>query len=132
VEVPACPSYIEAFYSTRLFKIERRCGSAVAKHPLTWRPLAAGTRYVRRVAVEGRANDQLLMHFRPDTISLMSEAVSGAETPGTRLYFGSAVVPATPAGSGRSQMGFVFRALLGFHKLYSRMLLRAAASAVGA
>ena len=46
----------------------------------------------------------------------------------TRLYFGSAVVPVANAGSGEDSIGFAFRALLGFHKLYSRVLLRSAAA----
>ena len=141
VEVPGAVSqarYIEAFYSTRLFKIERSLLAWLVAKPST--DLQAAALAEGRLdtfaawRVEGRTDDQLLMcDFQGRTRSwLMSEAVSGAEIPGTRLYFGSAVVPATPAGSGRSQMGFVFRVLLGFHKLYSRMLLRAAASAVGA
>ena len=44
----------------------------------------------------------------------------------TRLYFGSAVVPVKDARSGRPRFGLPFRALLGFHKLYSRVLLGAA------
>ena len=44
----------------------------------------------------------------------------------TRLYFGSAVVPVVHEASGQRRMGFGFRALLGFHKLYSRILLRSA------
>jgi len=141
VEVPGAVSqarYIEAFYSTRLFKIERSLLAWLVAKPSTdlqAAALAAGSLDTFAAwRVEARTDDQLLMcDFQGRTRSwLMSEAVSGAEPPGTRLYFGSAVVPATRAGSGRSQMGFVFRALLGFHKLYSRMLLRAAASAVGA
>lgn len=40
---------------------------------------------------------------------------------GTTLYFGSAVVPRKRGG-----MGWPFTALLGFHKLYSRVLLGSA------
>ena len=55
--------------------------------------------------------------------------VSAAEVPGrTRLYFGSAVVPAVNSSIGKQSMGFVFKALLGFHKIYSLALLRAAAA----
>ena len=80
--------------------------------------------------VEGRTANQLLMcDFQRRTRSwLMSVAVPGDAATGTRLYFGSAVVPLTGRGSGRSAMGFAFRALLGFHKIYSRILLRAAMS----
>ena len=44
----------------------------------------------------------------------------------TRLYFGSAVVPVTNARTGSAGLGTAFVALLGFHKLYTRILLRAA------
>ncbi len=54
--------------------------------------------------------------------------VSAAETPGwTRLYFGSAVVPVINAATGKAEMSFLFKALLGFHKVYSRALLSSAA-----
>ena len=46
----------------------------------------------------------------------------------THLYFGSAVVPKTNAKTGTREMGFAFHALLGFHRAYSRALLRAARS----
>lgn len=48
---------------------------------------------------------------------------------GTRLRFGSAIVPERRA-DGRKQVGGQFRALLGFHRLYSIALLRAAATRV--
>ena len=54
--------------------------------------------------------------------------VAAAGENATRLYFGSAVVPVVDRKSGKSTMSFTFRALIGFHKLYSRALLRAAAS----
>jgi hypothetical protein len=50
----------------------------------------------------------------------------------TRLYFGSAVLPrrggAGKAGevSEKLRMGWMFYVLLGFHRLYSRLLLAAA------
>jgi hypothetical protein len=49
-------------------------------------------------------------------------------SPSTLLYFGSAVVPVRDMVSGQPRLGFLFKALLGFHKLYSRVLLRAARS----
>jgi hypothetical protein len=55
--------------------------------------------------------------------------VAASENPdfvGTSLYFGSAVVPVRSPKTGRTRLGPVFSALLGFHKLYSRVLLRAA------
>ena len=79
-------------------------------------------------SVEGRASDQLLLaDFGGRTKSwLMVVPSSDARAETTRLYFGSAVVPVRPRRGGEAGMGFVFTALLGFHRLYSRLLLRAA------
>lgn len=41
----------------------------------------------------------------------------------TQLFFGSAVVPRRSSSGAGGSMGWVFTALLGFHKLYSRALL---------
>ena len=83
------------------------------------RELASGQRQQFAAwSVEGRAPGQLLMcDFAGSTRSWLMAAPAGQ---GTRLYFGSAVV--------RARQGGMFRALLGFHKLYSRILLRAAAA----
>ncbi|MCX7357806.1 MAG: hypothetical protein NT015_06665 [Alphaproteobacteria bacterium] len=74
--------------------------------------------------VEARAADQLLVcDYLSRTRSwLMVEPIEGG---GTRLYFGTAVVP-VGIGSGRARLGFPFNALLPFHKLYARALLGAA------
>ena len=57
--------------------------------------------------------------------------VSAAEVPGgTRLYFGAELLPVANASTGKGgkpKMGFVFKALLGFHNRYSRALLNSAA-----
>lgn len=45
---------------------------------------------------------------------------------GTRLHFGSAVVPRRHGDSAKPRMGLLFHALLGFHQRYSRALLGAA------
>lgn len=135
VEVPDAVSqarYIEAFYTTWLFKIERSLLAWLVAKPSTdvqVAALAAGKlESFAAWHVEGRTADQLLMcDFQGRTRSwLMSEPASGIEAPATRLYFGSAVVPKTNPQSGRTGIGLTFRALLGFHKLYSRLLLRAA------
>ena len=46
------------------------------------------------------------------------------------FYFGSAVVPRPSKGARNRRMGRVFHALLGFHRLYSRLLLLAASKRV--
>ena len=125
--------YIEVFYTTWVFKLERLILRWCVSRPSTddeARELAAGKRdSFAAWTVEARAADQLLLgDFSGRTKSwLMVSAIPGG-TAGTRLYFGSAVVPARKVGGGRGGLGFVFTALLGLHKLYSRILLRSAAA----
>ena len=52
----------------------------------------------------------------------MTMSLPGSGGVSTKLYFGSAVVPRR----GSAGLGWQFTALLAFHKLYSRVLLRAA------
>lgn len=126
--------YVEAFYATSVFKLERLLLAWFVAKPSTdvqAAELAAGTRDAFAAwSVEGRSADQLLLSdFRGRTRSwLMSTASEMNGAASTRLYFGSAVVPSARRTSGKPGMGAGFRALLGFHKLYSRVLLRAACS----
>lgn len=129
-------AFVEAFYTTRLFKLERFILRWLARRPATdadARRLAEGTAHGYSAwRVEGRAADQLLLaDFTGRTKSwLMVAPVTGSDTgPQTRLYFGSAVVPGRRNGADeKPAMGFAFHALLGFHRLYSRLLLTAAAA----
>lgn len=122
--------YVEAFYTTWVFKLERAILATFVARPSTdaqATELAAGRREdFAAWTVEARGDDQLLMcDYQGRTRSwLMCRPVDG----GTRLYFGSAVVPQTDRRSGERRLGFVFTALLGFHRLYTRILLRTAAS----
>jgi hypothetical protein len=121
-EVPRAVSLsqlIEAFYTSRAFRPERwLIGTLLGKRASNAdvARLAAGE--VKRFSawsVEARCDDQILLcDYQSRTRSwLMVQPVPG----GTRLYFGSAVVkPGDP----------VFKALLGFHRLYSRLLLKGA------
>lgn len=124
--------YVEAFYTTAVFKLERLLLAWFVAKPSTdaqAKQLAGGTLDAFAAwRVEARGADQLLMcDFRGSTRSwLMVATVSCDGVAATRLYFGSAVVPIRDKATGQATMGFVFRALLGFHKLYSRVLLRAA------
>jgi hypothetical protein len=89
--------------------------------------LAFGTRHTFAAwRVEERGADQLLMcDFSGRTRSWPMVTPLGSG--GSRLYFGSAVVPITTA-QGQATMGFRFNALLGFHQLCSSALLGAARS----
>ena len=124
--------FVEAFYTGGLFKVERfLLGVLIAKPStdLQARQLAAGElNEFAAWRVEARAVDQLLLRA-VDGRTRSWLMVSAVEVPGrTRLYFGSAVVLAVNPATGKSKMGFVFKALLGFHELYSRALLSAAAA----
>lgn len=123
--------YVEAFYTTAVFKVERLLLQWLVSRPSTDREagnLASGSLgSFAAWKVEDRSPDQLLLSdFTGRTRSwlMIAPADNGGACPGTRLYFGSAVVPATHARTGKKSLGFTFRALLGFHKLYSRILLR--------
>jgi hypothetical protein len=126
--------YVRAFYTTWVFRLERAILKWVVARPSTdeqARQLAEGS--IDSFAawhVEGRSENQLLMSdFQGRTRSwLMIEPAAVGNEAGTRLYFGSAVVPVTDSKTGTARLGPLFSALLGFHKLYSRVLLRAAKS----
>jgi hypothetical protein len=123
--------YVEAFYTTPVFKLERWILSWSVAKPSSdadVRRLAqAGTESFAAWSVEGREADQLLLcDFQHRTRSWLMVVPSEGGV-GTRLYFGSAVVPVRRK-SGEPRLGFTFTALLGFHKVYSRVLLGAARS----
>lgn len=126
--------YVEAFYTGGVFKLERLLLGWFASRPSTdaeARLLAAGELSTFSAwRVEERTPDQLLLcDLGGRTRSwLMVSPPRPDGSPVTRLYFGSAVVPAIGRSSGRASMGFPFSALLGFHRLYSRILLASARS----
>ena len=117
--------YVEAFYTTWLFRLERWILAWAVARPSTdaqARELATGTRDgFAAWSVEARAPGQLLM------CDLHGRTRSWLMTDGGTLYFGSAVV-AVAGASGQRRLGAIYAVLLGFHKLYSRALLRAAAT----
>lgn len=123
--------YVEAFYTTAVFRTERlilrllRLGGTDAQA----RELAEGrrSRYAAW-SVEDRSENQLLMcdAYGSTRSWLMTEPCELDGHPATRLYFGSAVVPRAQGREGRVRIGFMYRALMGFHKLYSVILLAAA------
>jgi hypothetical protein len=124
--------YVEAFYTTAPFKLERLLLRLLVAKPSSdadARQLASGEADAFAAwTVEARAADQLLVcDFLSRTRSWLM--ISPIEAGGARLYFGSAVVP-VGMGSGKGRLGFPFHALLGFHHLYSRILLGAARSRV--
>ncbi|MCY7309049.1 MAG: hypothetical protein LH632_23560 [Rhodoferax sp.] len=119
--------YVEAFYTTWLFKLERLVLTLAARpsSDLQAVELAAGRGFAFAAwEVEQRAVDQLLM--RDITGRTRSWFMVVPAAGGTRLYFGSAVTAKRYRTTGTASVGPVFRALVGFHGLYSRALLAAA------
>jgi hypothetical protein len=123
-------AFVEAFYTTPLFKTERVLLSWFAGRPSTddqARQLSAGTldSFAAWSVEERSANQLLLADASGRTRSWLMSAPAGG---GTRLLFGSAIVPVARAERTNRSPGTVFRILLRFHKLYSHLLLRAAKS----
>jgi hypothetical protein len=129
-EFPAAVShaqFVEAFYTTALFKLERFLLGLFMSRPSTdaqVKQLAEGQlSSFAAWSVESRAENQLLLAVGRMKSWLMVAAEPDSLPAGTRLYFGSALVPPRSSSGARASMGLVFTALLGFHKLYSRALL---------
>jgi len=121
-------AYVEAFYTTPLFKLERLALALLVARPSTdaeARRLASGeTEKFAAWTVEARTADQILLcDFQGASRSwLMSAADEASPAAATKLYFGSALVPRQKTG----RLGVGFRRMLPFHRLYARALLRAA------
>ena len=115
--------FVEAFYTSRVFKLERLILKWIVDKPSTdaeARELATGVRdRFAAWTVEDRSADQLLMcDYLGQTRSwLMIAACERDGLPATQLHFGSVVT---------SVRKFPFNVLLGFHRLYSRILLSSA------
>lgn len=123
------PMFVEAFYTTPLFRAERFVLKWLASLPSTdeeARQLVRGERHSFAAwTVEDRADDQLLLvDVRKRTGSWF---MARPQPAGSVLYFGSVVFGAEQAAAGRDKR-WAFRSLLGIHRLYSRALLSAARS----
>jgi hypothetical protein len=75
--------------------------------------------------VEGRTDSQIILcDFLGKTRSWL---MCAPQPGGTRLYFGTAVLPRRVSAAGRVSLGGAFRLMLAFHRLYAPALLSAAA-----
>jgi hypothetical protein len=111
--------FITAFYTTPLFRAERFVLKVAVRRPSTDHDVIALAKgEVTKFAawtVEDREDDQILLcDMSGHTRSWFM--VQPIDT-GTRLYFGSAVTPAT---------GIMVKALMPLHKLYAQGLLGSA------
>lgn len=134
-EIPAFAThaqFVEAFYTTPLFKLERLLLGWLISCPSTdieAGQLARGERSSFAAwRVEACAPNEVLLAAGRTRSWLRASPWAEHPGGGTRLMFGSAVMPKHPAKLGRSGLGAGFHALLGFHKPYSRALLRSATS----
>lgn len=122
--------FVEAFYSSAIFRIGRWLIGRLMSRPSSdaeARLLGEGRLNAFAAwSVEGRTQNQLLLAAGRTRSWLMVTPIPGDAGPLTRLYFGSAVIPRKGGAPGGSAMGWQFRVLLGFHRAYSRVLLRAA------
>jgi hypothetical protein len=130
----AFPEFIFGFYTTPLFRLERSILKLLVSKPSTdqeVRSLADGMNNTLAAwTVEDRRENEILMcDFVGRTRSwLMTAPVRTLNGARTRLYFGSAVVPIRDSKTGKTSLGFRFQALLGFHQMYSILLLYSAKS----
>ncbi|MBX3038749.1 MAG: hypothetical protein KF758_17700 [Anaerolineales bacterium] len=113
--------FVFAFYTTWLFKTEAFILTYTVRKPssdLEAKRLAnAEVDKFAAWTVESRSENQMLMcDFVGRTRSWLMVENAGVKT---KLYFGSAVVP-KKRGEG---LGFIFIILLGFHQIYSILLL---------
>jgi hypothetical protein len=114
--------FMTAFYTTPVFRLERW----LLAHMLGLRStdqqaqeLAQGKRSTFSAwHVEARDSNQALLAAGHTRSWLMVASLATESGEGTALFFGSAVVARQRGG-----FGWRFSALLGFHKLYSRVLL---------
>ena len=119
--------FVEAFYTTSLFKLERFLLRLFLSRPSTdaqTKQLAEGQlSSFAAWSVESRAENQLVLAAGRTRSWLMIAAGPSTAPIRTQLFFGSAVLPRRSSSDGRAGIGPLFTALLGFHKLYSRALL---------
>ena len=115
----ALDAYLRAFYATWAFAPEKLLLRLALRRPaqvFEVGPLALGEADCFAAwDVEARTKDEVLL------VDLGGRTRSWFKVDGSTVYFGSAVVPPTPG----ADLGLLFKSLLGFHKVYSRVLLGA-------
>ena len=128
-------AFVEAFYTTSLFKSERLllhllAGKKSTDHQALELACGTGTSFAVWSVTQRTADELLLTDQTGRTSSwLMARPAAVDGAPSTRLFFGSAIKPKRmPSPGEEPRFSGLFHALLGLHNLYSRKLLEAAAS----
>lgn len=123
------PELVFAFYTTPLFKVERWLLSKALRisssDPQALQLAEAASDRFSAWAVEHRSDNEILLDAG-QTRSWLSVRRHTPPDTSTTLLFGSVVVPMRQGG----KFGPAFHLLLGFHRLYSRLLLSSAAKRV--
>lgn len=126
--------FVFAFYTTRIFSLERRilglCFGKGSTDADARRLADTAADSFAAWNVEMRNGNQLMLSdYAGQTRSWLMVSPPEAESRDpARLYFGSAIVKRKNPAGGEKSLRPGFRLLLGFHRLYSRMLLQAAGS----
>lgn len=110
--------FIEAFYTTPVFRLERWILAVTVKRPST----DADAKSVAEGAAESFAAWRVETREANQAVFAAGRTRSWFMVDGTTLYFGSAIVK-----NRDGRLGPLFGGALGFHKIYSRVLLGAAA-----
>ena len=124
--------YIECFYTSSVFKVERLILSIFLlkfSNDLEAKKLAGGeiTRFSAWHVVVQTSDQLVLRDLSNRTRSwLMVTDLDGSNSVKTRLYYGSEVIPKNISTSGEPKFGFLFHVFSRFHHWYSRALLRSA------
>lgn len=120
--------YIEAFFSTPVFRAERLMLNLTANgrsNRQSASELASGSSDKMAIwTTQARDDAQILMiagNGPVFTWLMVEEAQTDAFS--SRLYFGSAVLPTATGKDGTPKMAAGFRVFLGLHIFYSRLLL---------
>jgi len=120
--------YIRAFYSSRVMRVERFILKFIGKPSSADQVEKLATGEISELAVwsvaERRKNEILLPDSYDRTCSWLM--VSYPSTGKTRLHFGTGVHRMRQQGEGATSLNLFFRATIGFHLLYSKVLLRSA------
>lgn len=123
------PEFIDAFYTTWLFKLERWLLALFCRKPSTDKQVnqlaRAQTRDMSAWRVESRTETEILLsawHTR-SWLCVQSEQTGRHAVTSINLLFGSAVMPS----KSNDQFALLFHLLGGFHRWYSKCLLAAAA-----
>lgn len=118
--------FIEAFYTTPLFKVERWLLAKVLNIPSSDQQalMLAQSNSVEFSAwqVESRTSNEIILTAWQTRSWLCVKQEENAAA-STTLYFGSVVISTRPDG----KFGLAFHMLGSFHRLYSKLLLFAAA-----